>query len=119
MDPFLYALHKSDAIRIYLYLHTYGAGPETNALIASGIFSQDEIATLNRRQGSFQDYFPSPDQAARKATAIVDYMNGLRALHEGNYKQLDPIGKVRCVLFISTGLPLPTTWTSLTPTVTE
>jgi len=117
MDPFVYAWHKSEAIRTYLYLHTYGAGSATGTLVASGIFSEDEIAAMNRKQGSYQDYFATPDLAALKATSIVNYMKGVRNLHEGNYDQLNPIGKLRCLLFVRTGIPLPINWSSLTPTV--
>src|SRR5258707_1818621 len=39
MDPFLYAIHKGDAIRAYLYLHNYRGGnePTVDALLASRI----------------------------------------------------------------------------------
>lgn len=117
MDPFLYALRKYEAVRTYLYLHNCGTESQTRALIASQIFSEGEIAVLNRRQGSFQDYFSSPTQAAAQADSIENYMNGLRDLHAGNYQQLDFLGKVRYQLFIRTGVPLPTSWSSLNPSV--
>ncbi len=114
MDPFLYGWHKSEAIRTYLYLHNYGAGTATGKLIASGIFSQDEIAAMNRKQGSFQDYFATPEAADLKATSIVD-LHGQRPrlLHDGKYDKLDPLGRMRYLLFIRTGIPLPQSWSSL------
>ncbi len=117
MDPFLYAMHKSEAIRAYLYLHNHDAGPQVDALVASRILSEDEIAALNRRQGSYLDYYSSPAEAERQAAAIVSYVQGMRALRAGRYQQLDPIGKLRFVLFIRSGLLPPTDWRALNPSV--
>jgi hypothetical protein len=119
MDPFFYALHKTEAIRTYLYLHNYDSGSQVDALIASHIFSEDEIAALNRQQGSFQDYYASPAEAEREAKTIVSYIQGLHDLRAGQYDQLDPIGKVRFVLFIRSGLEPPTSWKFLNPTIAE
>lgn len=117
MDPFLYAMHKSDAIRAYLYLHNHDSTSATDALVASQIFSQDEIMAMNGRQGSFQNYFSSPAQAKHRAASIVGYMSGLHNLHYGDYPQLDPIGKLRYLLFIRVGLYPPTVWSGLNPSI--
>ena len=119
MDPVIHAWYKGEAMRTYLYLHDYGAGPEMQALAASQILSADEIATLNHKQGSFQDYYSSPQAAARQATEISDYMANVRLLHAGKYQQLDPIGRMRYLLFIRTNLFLPTSWDFLDPTVSS
>jgi len=117
MDPFLYAYHKGDAIRTYLYLSHYGGEQKAQALVATRIFTASEIRALNHRQGSFQDYFSSPAQADQTADSIMNYMNGLYYLQMGDYDALDPIGKLRYLLFIKTGLLPPTDWSGLTPTV--
>ncbi len=117
MDPFLYAYHKGDAIRTYLYLSHYGNGQKAQALLNTGIFSTSEIKALNKREGSFQDYFSGPAQAEQKETSIVNYMNGVSHLKMGQYDELDRIGKLRYFLFFRTGLLPPTDWSSLTPTV--
>src|SRR5271170_6570208 len=69
MDPFLYAMHKSEAIRAYLYLHQNDSPSSTQALADSQILSQDEIAALNQRQGNYQDYFSSSQDAEEQAAA--------------------------------------------------
>src|SRR5271170_22968 len=85
MDPFLHAWYKGEAIRTYLYLHSYGTGPQVNALVATRIFSPEEVAALNRRGGSFQDYYASPEAASRQAATIINYMTTLQLLHDGKY----------------------------------
>lgn len=117
MDPFLYAYHKGDAIRTYLYLHHYGSNQKVQVLLSTGIFSNSEVDALNHREGSFQDYYAGPSQANQSADSIVDYMNGLYYLRMGQYDHLDPIGKLRYLLFFRTGLTPPTNWAGLTPVV--
>ena len=117
MDPFLHAWYKGEAIRTYLYLHNYGAGPLGGELIATQIFSSDEVQVLNHRQGSFQDYYSSPQAANREAQTIINYMTALHLLHAGKYRQLDPMGRMRYLLFIRTGIVLPTDWSVLDPSV--
>ena len=117
MDPFMHAWYKGEAIRTYLYLHNYGSAPVASDLIATQIFSPNEVAALNRRQGSFQDYYASPETANREAQTIIDYMAALNLLHAGKYQQLDPVGRMRYLLFIRTGLVLPTEWSFLDPSV--
>jgi hypothetical protein len=117
MDPFLYAYHKGDAIRTYLYLHNHGSDEKAQALLSTRIFSNSEIDVLNHRDGTFQDYFSSPMQAEQSADSIVNYMNGLYYLRMGQYDSLDPIGKLRYLLFFRTGLLPPTDWSALTPSV--
>jgi hypothetical protein len=117
MDPVLHAWYKSDAIHAYLYLHNYGSGNEVNQLAGCGILSPDELAQLNLRQGSFQDYFATPKSAADHALTIANYVAQVKELHAGRYEDLDPVGRMRYALFIRTGLYLPTAWDFLDPSV--
>jgi hypothetical protein len=117
MDPVLHAWYKGEAFRTYLYLHNYGAGPQVNELVASQILSADEINTLNRRSGSYQDYYASPEAANQQAEVITHYVANVRLLHDGKYQQLDPVGRMRYLLFIWPGLVLPTQWDFLDPSV--
>jgi hypothetical protein len=117
MDPFLYAIHKSEAIRAYLYLHNYDSTAATHSLVSTGIFSKDEIMVMNDRHGSYQSYFSSPAEAEETAATVVGFMNGLHDLHNGHYLQLDAIGKLRYLLFVRIGLNPPTTWSGLNPSV--
>jgi len=117
MDPFLYAYHKGDAIRAYLYLSHYGGAQKAQALVASEIISPSEQRTLDRRNGAYQDYFTGPAQAAQTADSIVSYMKGLSKLRTGQYDALDPIGKLRYILFVRMGLLPPVNWSSLDPAV--
>lgn len=117
MDPFLHAWYKGEAIRTYLYLHNYATGPLADSLIASQILSPDEVMVLNHRQGAFQDYYASPQAANHQAEVIINYMADLHLLHSGNYETLGPVGRMRYLLFIRTGLILPTQWDFLDPSV--
>jgi len=119
MDPFLHAWYKGEAVRTYLYLHNYSTGPLADNLLATQIFSPDEVEVLNHRRGSFQDYYPTPAAAEREAGTIINYMTALRLLHEGKYQQLDPVGRMRYLLFIRTGIVLPTDWNFLDPSISD
>jgi len=115
MDPFLYAYHKNSAIKTYLYLHSYGSEQKAGALAATGILSETEVHDLNRKQGAFQDYFSTPQRAEEAANSTIDFMNGLQALRLGQYEHLNPIGKLRYILFVRFGLPPPRYWDALNP----
>jgi hypothetical protein len=117
MDPVYHAWYKGEAIRTYLYLHNYGAGSLCDSLVASQILSAEEITVLNGRQGSFQDYYATPDAANREAEKIINYVTTVRLLHAGKYEQLDSVGRMRYLLFIRTGIVLPTDWSFLDPSV--
>jgi len=117
MDPIMHAWYKGEAMRTYLYLHNYGAGPLVDELVASQILSSDEINTLNRENGSFQDYYATPDAANQQAEIIIKYMSDVRLLHAGNYEPLNSLGRMRYLLFIYPGLVLPTQWDFLDPSV--
>ncbi len=119
MDPICHAWYKGAAVRAYLYLHAYGSGPESGALVASGILTADEVKVLDRRDGTYRDYFASPDAANREAQTITNYMADVALLHAGKYQTLDPVGRMRYLLFIKPGIPLPTQWDFLDPSVGE
>ena len=44
-------------------------------------------------------------------------MTAVHLLHAGKYEQLDPVGRMRYLLFIRTGIVLPTQWSFLNPSV--
>jgi len=119
MDPVIHAWYKGEAIRTYLYLHNFGAGPELQNLVATRILSADEIGILNSRHDPVQDYYPSPKAAGAQATEITTYIHNVALLHAGKYQQLDPIGRMRFLLFIRTGLYLPTSWDFLDPSISS
>jgi hypothetical protein len=117
MDPIIHAWYKGEAARTYLYLRNYGSAAEAQKLADTQILSADDLQILTRRQGSFQDYYASPTAASDQAAAIIDYMDNVKLLHAGKYEQLDPVGRMRYLLFIRTGLYLPTSWDFLDPGV--
>jgi hypothetical protein len=119
LDPILFAYHRGDAIRAYLYLHNYGSDAKAQALASTRILTADEILTLNHRTGSFQDYYPSAQAATDKADEIIAYLQNVHNLHIGKYDQLTLLNKVRFYLFVQTGIPLPTEWSALNPSVGE
>ena len=117
MDPFLYSIHKATAIRAYLYLHSYGAASTTAELVGSGVFSKSEISEMDAQHGSFQSYFTSTTDAKDQAQSTVDFITSMRNLRYGHYQDLDPIGKLRYLLFIRIGLYPPSVWSGLNPSV--
>ena len=118
MDPFLYAMHKSSAIKAYIYLHTYGSDAAVKSLANSRMFTAEELHTMNGRHGSFQSYFTSPNDAQATADSAVDFMNTVRNLrYGGDYTALDPVSKLRYMLFVRLGLFPPITWSGLNPTI--
>jgi hypothetical protein len=119
MDPFEHAWYKYEAISSYLYLHNYGTGKDADELAAAGILQPEEVTLLNRRHGSYQDTYASPGTAAATAQAIIAYMHSVKQLHAGAYANLDPVGRLRYVLFIRPGLFLPTSWDCLDPAVND
>jgi hypothetical protein len=116
-DPVMHAWYKGEAIDTYLYLHNFGTGHVADDLIAAQMFTADEIHALNHRQGAFQTYFASPEAANSHARAIIKYMADVHLLHDGKYQQLDPIGRMRYLFFIRTGITPPTDWSFLDPSV--
>jgi hypothetical protein len=118
MDPFLHAWYKGEAIRVYLYLHQYGSEADLATLVGAHLLSLEEIDVLNHKTGSFREYYNSADDARKRVDAIVSYTTKVQELHAGNYQPLDPVGRMRCVLFVRLGLVLPTDWIFLDPTVT-
>ena len=44
-------------------------------------------------------------------------MKDVHLLHEGQYKSLDPVGRMRYAIFIDLGIFLPTQWSFLDPAV--
>jgi hypothetical protein len=119
MDVFLFSYNRGDAIRVYLYLHNYGDDQKATAVANSGILTPSEVTQLNRRQGSFQDYFDGTGSAQKKAAEIIAYMDQVRALHQRHYDSLSVVNKVRCVLFMETGLIPPTHWDALNSSINK
>lgn len=116
MDPIVHAWYKGEAMRTYLYLRSYGSTQQANRL-ATCIFSPEEVAVLNDRQGSFRDYYSTPQAAERQANDIIEYEQNVKLLHAGKYQKLDPVGRMRYLLFIRTNLVLPISWDFLDPSV--
>ena len=117
MDPVLHSFRRGDAIRTYLYLRNYGSDAKARALLASGVFTPNEIDELNRRLGNFQDYFASGEAAKSSADSLIHYFSGLTALHNGQVAKLDAVGKVRYYLFVQFGLLPPQSWSMFDPPV--
>jgi hypothetical protein len=116
MDPFLYSWYKGDAVQDYLYLHSEN-DTKADALAATGILTEEDIAVLNHRQGSFQDYYASPADAEKMADTIIGFMHGLSKLRSGRYDDLDILGKIRYNLFVRWGLVPPSEFTFLDPSI--
>ncbi len=110
MDPFYFSYNRGDAIRVYTYLHNYGNDARARAVADCGLLEPSEVTALNRRTGSFQDYFNGTGPAEQRAAELIAYMDQVRALQQGQYESLSLVNKVRYFLFVKTGLPLPVRW---------
>jgi hypothetical protein len=117
MDPLFFAYHRGDAIRAYLYLHNYGNDHKAAELAHSGYLSEYEQQVLDKRLGSFQDYFVGTEAAEKKADALILYLKGVHDLHHDAYAALTPVNKLRYVLFVKTGLNPPVRWEFLNPSI--
>jgi hypothetical protein len=117
LDPVVFSWKRGDAIHAYLYLHNFGKEEKAQAIAASGILTASEIDILNHRQGTFQDYFPTPASAADCADSIVAYLKSVADLHARRYDRLDVLGKIRYQLFVRWGLDPPTQWDMINPSV--
>ncbi len=115
MDPVVYSWERGNAINAYLYLHNFGREEKAQALANCGILSRSDVDTLNHRQGSFQDFFPTPKAAADTADGIVRYMKGAEDLRERHYDKLDVLGKIRYQLFVRWGLVPPSSFDMINP----
>ena len=113
MDPFLFSYNRGDAIRVYMYLHNYGSDSQARAVAACGLLTPGEVAQLDRRTGSFQDYFNGTVAAERRAAELIAFMDQVRALHQGRYESLSIVNKLRYFLFVKTGLTPPIRWQAL------
>ena len=119
LDPILFSYNRGDAIRVYLYLHNYGNDQQAQAVAACGLLLPGEVRELNKRQGSFQDYFNGTEAAEKRADSLIRYMNGVHALHENRYAELSPLNKLRYILFVKTGLTPPIRWDFLNSSVSQ
>jgi len=117
MDPFFYSMHKSRAMRSYLYLKSYGNPAEVRALATSGIFSEGELNVLNPKMGDFTAFYESPASAQKAADDAIAYMNNLNRLHTGRLDGANFITHLRYDLFNRFGIIPPKEWESLNPDV--
>ena len=119
MDPIVHSFKKETAIHTYLYLRNSGSEQKTREILATGIFTANEIDLLNHQHGSFQDYFPTPQAADASADSIARYFQAMNDLRAGNYARLDGLGKIRYQLFVRFGLIPPRQWRIVDPSVHE
>jgi hypothetical protein len=117
MDTVIFSYDRGDAIRVYLYLHNYGDDKKAAALADCGLLTPHEVRVLDQRQGSFQDYFTGTGPAEARAAQLIEFMNGVHALHENRYNDLSPLNKIRYFLFIKTGLTPPIRWDVLNSSI--
>jgi hypothetical protein len=117
LDPFLYSMHKSRAMRSYLYLKNYGDPAAAKALVDSGIFSEPELKILNSKIADFQAFFESPAAAQKTAKEAIVYMDNLNRLHNGHLNGANFLTHLRYDLFTRFGIIPPKEWESLNPDV--
>jgi hypothetical protein len=119
MDPFFYSWYKGDAIKAYLYLRSYSGDQKAQAIAATGIFTHSDLDILSHRQGSFQDYYASLEDAQKDADTIINFMNNVSKLRAGRYDDLGPVDKIRYNLFCRWGIMPPTQWSFLNPEIKD
>jgi hypothetical protein len=117
MDPFFFSYNRGDAARVYLYLHNYGNDAKARAVAGCGLLLPSEVAQLDRRTGSYQDYFNGTGPAEQKAAELIAFMDQVKALHQGRYESLSLVNKLRYFLFVKTGLTPPIRWQALNSSI--
>jgi hypothetical protein len=117
LDPILHAWYRYDAIHAYTYLHNFGSGNEATELATCGMFRPDEIVQINRGTLTDKDDYATPQDAAKTARAVLNYVASVKALHNGNYEQLNWLGRLRYDIFVRSGLNPPIAWDVLDPGV--
>ena len=55
----------------------------------------------------------------QQANEIIQYQTNVQLLHSGKYQKLDPVARMRYLLFVRTNLLLPISWDFLDPAVSD
>ncbi len=116
-DPFLYALHRAQAIRAYLYIHRYGDTRTLAGLGRSGLLMPTEQRALDNKRGDYRFYFQNPAEAQTAAEAACAYVQSARDLRSARVDRLNGVARLRYFLFVQFGLTPPLEWKALTPKV--
>jgi len=120
MDPFVYPIEKTKAMRSLVYLNLYSDKASVNELAASPIFKQDDVERLLHKDGDYTRFFPGGTREAKASgQSAVEYMQELEALREGKVEELSGLNRLRYYMFVSIGLKPPQYWSALNPDVSD
>ncbi len=122
LDPFQFAIHKTQAINAYLYLVRFGNPAEAQALRTCGMFSERDWAMLENRgqlaeSDSVRPFFISTADAQKAVADTVAYMRETNSLASGDVSEASRLTKVRFFLFRQFGIIPPREWMSLNPVI--
>lgn len=122
LNPFQFAIHKTEAINAYLYLVRFGNPAEAEPLRSCGMFSERDWTMLEQRaqlaeSESVKPFFISTSDAQKTIADTVAYMREVDALASGDVSNASPLTKVRFYLFRQFGIIPPREWMSLNPVI--
>lgn len=122
LDPFLFAIQKTQAINAYLYMTRFGNPAAVQPLLDSGMFTERDQRLLAVRAQLpasewVKDYFISTADADKVMRDTVAYMTQVQALNSGHMENATPVTKVRYYLFRQFGIIPPREWISLNPVI--
>lgn len=124
LDPFLFAIQKTQSIDAYLYLVRFGNPAEVEPLRTCGMFTTRDWALLQHRgqlaeSESVKPFFVSTTAAKNKVAEAVDYMRETQSLANGNINGANPLTTIRYYLFRQFGIIPPQEWLSLNPVIEQ
>ncbi|MEM1058424.1 MAG: hypothetical protein AAGK14_04180 [Verrucomicrobiota bacterium] len=120
LDPFIYPIQKTKAMRSIVYLNLYGDPADVQRLAASSLLDDQDVEALMVKDGDYRAFFPGGTAEAREVGAsALAYMEEVKAMHEGNVDALTIYNRIRYYLFVPTGLRPPKYWTSLNPDASD
>lgn len=122
LDPFRFAVQKSQAINAYLYLSRFGNPTEVEPLRTCGIFTERDWRQLAHRaqlaeSDSSKVFFVSTAAARDKVQETVDFMHECDALSNGQIGDVTALTTIRYYLFRQFGIIPPREWLSLNPVI--
>lgn len=117
LDPFIYPIQKTKAMRALVYMNLYGNPADVQELAKSGLFEERELKLLLAKDGDYSKFFPGGVRQARAAgTSAIDYLQESYALRgDTPLEELSFVNRVRRVVFVNIGLLPPQYWNALNP----
>lgn len=117
LDPFIYPIQKTKAMRSLVYINLYGNANDAQELAKSGLFEEREIQALLAKDGDYSKFYPGGVREARDVGhSAIAYLKEADAMRgDTPLEDLSVLNRVRRVLFVNVGLLPPKYWNALNP----